>query len=81
MHNWRYKMGVVSDEIIKEKDEEIVALVKEIDDLVGELKSASEEDQRTELINKITEKEKDLRAVRQKKGQFKAVLSRPTKLW
>ncbi|HID19366.1 MAG TPA: hypothetical protein EYP28_00270 [Methanophagales archaeon] len=74
-------MGVVPDEIIKEKDEEIVALIKEIDDLVGELKSAAEEDQRTELINKITEKEKDLRALRQKKGQFKAVLARPTKLW
>jgi hypothetical protein len=74
-------MGVVPDEEIKEKDEEIVALIKEIDDLVTEFKSAAEEDQRTELINKITEKEKDLRAVRQKKGQFKAVLARPTKLW
>jgi len=74
-------MGVVPDEAIKEKDEEIVALIKDIDDLVTEFKSAAEEDQRTELINKITEKEKDLRAVRQKKGQFKAVLARPTKLW
>lgn len=74
-------MGVVPDEIIKEKDEEIVALIKEIGDLVGELKSAAEETQRTEIINKITEKEKDLRAVRQKKGQFTAVLPRPTKLW
>ncbi|MGB2843178.1 MAG: hypothetical protein WBC40_12010 [Halobacteriota archaeon] len=74
-------MGVVPDEIIKEKDEEIVALVKEIGDLVGELRSVAEETQRTEIINKITEKEKDLRAVRQKKGQFTAVLPRPTKLW
>jgi len=74
-------MGVVPDEIIKEKDEEIVALIKEIGDLVGELKSVAEETQRTEIINKITEKEKDLRAVRQKKGQFTAVLPRPTKLW
>jgi Sec-independent protein translocase protein TatA len=55
--------------------------MKEIGDLVGEFKSAAEEDQKTELINKITEKEKDLRAVRQKKGQFKAVLAKPTKLW
>jgi DNA polymerase III delta prime subunit len=74
-------MSVVPDEEIKEKDEEIVALVKDIDDLVTEFKSAVEEDQRTELINKITEKEKDLRAVRQKKGQFTAVLARSTKLW
>lgn len=74
-------MGVVPDEIIKEKDEEIAALMKEIGDLVGELKSVAEETQRTEIINKITEKEKDLRAVRQKKGQFTAVLPRPTKLW
>jgi DNA polymerase III delta prime subunit len=74
-------MSVVPDELIKEKDEEIVALIKEIDSLVSELKSASEEAQKTEIVNKIAEKEKDLRAVRQKKGQFKAVLPRPTKLW
>jgi len=74
-------MGVVSDEVIKEKDDEIVALIKEIDDLVNELKAATEEEQKTEITNKITEKEKDLRAVRHKKGQFKAVLSQPTKLW
>jgi len=74
-------MGVVPDELIKEKDEEIVAVTKEIGDLVGELKVASEEEQKNEIINKITEKEKDLRALRQKKGQFKAVLPQPTKLW
>lgn len=74
-------MGVVPDEAIKGKDDEIVALIKEIDDLTGELKAASEEEQKTEIINKMTEKERDLRAVRQKKGQFKAVLPRPTKLW
>ena len=74
-------MSVVPDDEIKKEDEEIAALIKEIGDLVGEFKSAAEEDQRTELINKITEKEKDLRAVRQKKGQFKAVLAQPTKLW
>ncbi len=74
-------MGVVPDEAVKEKDEEIAVLVKEIGDLVNELKNAAEEEQKTEIINKITEKEKNLRAVRQKKGQFKAVLPRPTKLW
>jgi Sec-independent protein translocase protein TatA len=42
-------MGVVPDEVIKEKDEEIAALMKEIGDLVGEFKSAAEEDQKTEL--------------------------------
>ncbi|MCW3128902.1 MAG: hypothetical protein N2V75_02190 [Methanophagales archaeon] len=73
-------MSVVPDEIIKEKDEEIVALIKEIDSLVNELKSASEET-KAEIINKITEREKDLRAVRQKKGQFRAVLPLTTKLW
>jgi hypothetical protein len=74
-------MGVVPDEAIKGKDDEIVALIKEIDDLTNELKAATEEAQRTEIINKITEKEKDLRSVRQKKGQFRAVLSQPIKLW
>ena len=74
-------MGVVPDEAIKEKDDEIVGLIKEIDNLVNELKAATEEEQRTEIINKITGKEKDLRSVRQKKGQFKAVLSQPTTLW
>jgi hypothetical protein len=73
-------MSVVPEEIIKEKDEEIVALIKEIDSLVNELKSASEET-KAEIINKITEREKDLRAIRQKKGQFKAVLPLTTKLW
>lgn len=74
-------MGVVPDEVIKEKDAEIAALIKEIGDLTNEFKAASDEEQKTEIINKITEKEKALRTVRQKKGQFKAVLSQPTKLW
>jgi len=74
-------MGVVSDELIKEKDEEIGALVKEIGELTNELKGATEDAQRTEIIGKITEKEKNLRTVRHKKGQFKAVISQPTKLW
>ncbi len=74
-------MGVVSDELIKEKDEEIGALIKEIGELTNELKGVTEDAQRTEIINKITEKEKNLRAVRQKKGQFKALISQPSKLW
>ncbi len=74
-------MGVISDEVIKGKDDEIVGLIKEIGDLVGKLKVTSEEGQKTEIIDKITEKEKDLRSVRQKKGEFTAVLSQPTKLW
>ena len=67
-------MGVVPDE-------EIVKLIKEIDGLVAELQKASDESQRLELINKITEKERDLRAVRQEKGRFRAVLPRVQKLW
>jgi DNA polymerase III delta prime subunit len=74
-------MGIVPDEVIKEKDAEIVGLIKEIGDLTNEFKAATDEEQKTEIINKIAEKEKDLRAVRQKKGQFKAVISQPTKLW
>ena len=74
-------MSVVSDELIKEKDEEIGALIKEIGELTNELKGVTEDAQRTEIINKITEKEKNLRTVRHKKGQFKALISQPTKLW
>ena len=74
-------MGVVSDEVIKAKDDEIAALIKEIGDLTNEFKAASDEEQKTEIINKITEKEKALRSVRQKKGQFKAVQATPSKLW
>jgi hypothetical protein len=74
-------MGIVPDEVINEKDAEIAALIKEIGDLTNEFKAASDEEQKTAIINKITEKEKDLRSVRQKKGQFKAVLSQSSKLW
>jgi len=74
-------MGAVPDEVIKEKDAEIAKLVKEIGDLANEYKNATDEAKKAELINKITEKEKDLRAVRQKKGQLRAILARPTKLW
>ncbi|MCW3137268.1 MAG: hypothetical protein OCU20_06925 [Methanophagales archaeon] len=74
-------MGVVPDDVIKEKDEEIANLIKEIDGLVAELRKVSEESQRLELINKITEKERDLRAVRQVKGRLRAVLPKVQKLW
>lgn len=74
-------MGVVPEEVIKGKDAEIAALVKEIGDLANEYKSATDEAKKLEIINKITEKEKDLRAVRQKKGQLRSILARPTKLW
>jgi phage host-nuclease inhibitor protein Gam len=74
-------MSVVPEDVIKEKDEEIAVLIKEIGDLVNEFKNVAEEDKKAELVDKITEKEKDLRAIRQKKGQFRAVSSEPTKLW
>jgi DNA polymerase III delta prime subunit len=74
-------MGAVPEEVIKEKDAEIAKLVKEIGDLANEYKSATDGAKKLEIINKITEKEKDLRAVRQKKGQLRAILARPTKLW
>jgi len=39
-------MGVVPDEVIKEKDDEIVGLIKEIGDLTNEFKAATEEAQK-----------------------------------
>ncbi len=74
-------MGLVPDEEIAKKDAEIGALVKEIGDLANEFQAAADDAQKVELINKISEKEKDLRAARQKKGQFKAVQAGKTKLW
>ena len=74
-------MGAVPEEVIKGKDAEIAKLVKEIGDLASEYKSATDGAKKLEIINKITEKEKDLRAVRQKKGQLRSILARPTKLW
>ena len=74
-------MGAVPDEVIKEKEAEIAALIKEIGELANEYKNATDEAKKLEIINKITEKEKDLRAVRQKKGQLRSILARPTKLW
>lgn len=68
-------MGVVSDEVIKEKDREIAGLIKEISDLLSGFKAATDEEQKTEIIDEITEKEKDLRIVRQKKATLKSILS------
>jgi hypothetical protein len=74
-------MGVVPDDVIKGKDDEIAALIKEIGDLANELKAVSDEEKRTELVTQITEKEKKLRAVRQKKAQYKGVVPQSTPLW
>jgi len=74
-------MGVVPDEVIKEKDTQIAKLIKEIGDLANEYQKTTDAAKKTEIIHKITAKEKDLRAVRQKKGQLRAILSRPTRLW
>jgi hypothetical protein len=64
-------MGVVPD----------VAVVKQIGDLTTEFQAAKDEAKKVEIISKITEKEKELRALRQNKGRFKAVIRQPTKLW
>ena len=74
-------MGVVPDDVIKGKDDEIAALIKEIGDLANELKAANDEEKRNELISQITEKEKKLRAARQKKAQYKGVVQQSTPLW
>jgi uncharacterized protein YoxC len=74
-------MGVVPDDVIKGKDDEIAALIKEIGDLANELKAVNDEEKRTELVTQITEKEKALRAVRQKKAQYKGVVPQSTPLW
>ncbi len=74
-------MGVVPDDVIKGKDDVIAALIKEIGDLANELKAVSDEVKRTELVTQITEKEKKLRAVRQKKAQYKGVVPQSTPLW
>lgn len=69
-------------EVVKERDKEIFGLIKEIDALVTEFKNAgTEEEKKTEITRKIYDKEAELRAVRQKKGQMLSLLSKPTKLW
>jgi len=69
-------------EVVKERDKEIFGLIKEIDNLVTEFKNAgTEEEKKTGITREIYDKEAELRAVRQKKGQMLSLLLKPTKLW
>ncbi len=74
-------MSVVPEEEIKKKDEEIARLIKEIGSIVEELKKATDESKRLELMNQISEKERDLRAARQVRARFLALQPRIQKLW
>ena len=62
------------EEVIEEKNKEIVSLMKEIDSMVSELRNTSEEEKRKELLEKIHEKEKELRSVRQIVGKLQAMI-------
>ena len=62
------------EEVIEEKNKEIVSLMKEIDSMVSELRSTNEEEKRKELLEKIHEKEKELRSVRQIVGKLRAMI-------
>ncbi len=62
------------EEVIEEKSKEIVSLMKEIDSMVSELRNTSEEEKRKELLEKIHEKEKELRSVRQIVGKLQAMI-------
>lgn len=68
-------------EVVKGKDKEIFGLIKEIDTLVSEFRNAAEGEKKTEITREIYDREAELRAVRQKKGQMLSLLSKPTKLW
>ena len=61
------------EEVIEEKNKEIVSLIKEIDSMVSELRNTNEEEKRKELLEKIHEKEKELRSVRQIVGKLRAM--------
>jgi len=61
------------EEVIEEKNKEIVTLIKEIDSMVSELRNTSEEGKRKELLEKIHEKEMKLRSVRQLVGKLRAM--------
>ena len=61
------------EEVIEEKNKEIVSLIKEIDSMVSELRNTNEEEKRKELLEKIHEKEKELRSVRQLVGKLRAM--------
>ena len=62
------------EEVIEEKNKEIVSLIKEIDSMVVELRNTSEEGKRKELLEKIHEKEMKLRSVRQLVGKLRAMI-------
>ena len=62
------------EEVIEEKNKEIVSLMKEIDSMVSELRNTREEEKRKELLEKIHEKEKELRSVRQIVGKLQAMI-------
>ena len=62
------------EEVIEEKNKEIVSLMKEIDSMVSELRNTSEEEKQKELLEKIHEKEKELRSVRQIVGKLRAMI-------
>ena len=62
------------EEVIEEKNKEIVSLIKEIDSMVVELRSTNEEGKRKELLEKIHEKEMKLRSVRQLVGKLRAMI-------
>ena len=62
------------EEVIEEKNKEIVSLIKEIDSMVSELRNTNEEEKRKELLEKIHEKEKELRSVRQIVGKLRAMI-------
>ena len=61
------------EEVIEEKNKEIVSLIKEIDSMVSELRNTNEEGKRKELLEKIHEKEMKLRSVRQLVGKLRAM--------
>ena len=63
------------EEVIEEKNKEIVSLIKEIDSMVSELRNTNEEEKRKELLEKIHEKEKELRSVRQIVGKLRAMIT------
>ena len=62
------------EEVIEEKNKEIVSLIKEIDSMVSELRNTNEGEKRKELLEKIHEKEKELRSVRQIVGKLRAMI-------
>jgi len=62
------------EEVIEEKNKEIISLMREIDSMVSELRNTNEEEKRKELLEKIHEKENELRSVRQIVGKLRAMI-------